>query len=340
MPAMEHSAATAPRPRGRPRRARLRALAARPAGRQRAARRPTRPVPPPPWPGIVILHGAGSRKENHADFARLAAANGWAALAFDPRGHGASRARCRRRVATSGRWPACWRHERRGSPPGRRARVEHGRVPGDPRRPRRPEVAGVIAICPAGEERPRPRATRGELEMRVAAARTSGMAREHDLREPPSRPRRPAADPPARRGGRPDPPAGPRSIERAGEPSKLGRARGRPPLAPARPGDTGGGAALARAPAGARLDAAPSPLTVLPAPLTVSSTASPGAVHRVVHDVAAPLTVLFTVSDTATDGAVSPRFADGSSRRRLRPSGPVGGQIPPPRSRSRDHLRR
>jgi hypothetical protein len=39
---------------------------------------------------VVIVHGAGSRKENHADFARLATANGWAALAFDLPGHGES----------------------------------------------------------------------------------------------------------------------------------------------------------------------------------------------------------------------------------------------------------
>src|SRR4051812_45745314 len=32
------------------------------------------PETEPPWPGVVIVHGAGSRKENHADFARLAAA--------------------------------------------------------------------------------------------------------------------------------------------------------------------------------------------------------------------------------------------------------------------------
>jgi fermentation-respiration switch protein FrsA (DUF1100 family) len=37
---------------------------------------------------MLILHGAGSRKENHADFARACAARGWAALAFDQRGHG------------------------------------------------------------------------------------------------------------------------------------------------------------------------------------------------------------------------------------------------------------
>jgi fermentation-respiration switch protein FrsA (DUF1100 family) len=45
----------------------------------------------PPWPGMVILHGAGSRKENHGDFGRACAAAGWAAIAFDQRGHGESR---------------------------------------------------------------------------------------------------------------------------------------------------------------------------------------------------------------------------------------------------------
>ena len=37
----------------------------------------------PPWPGVVVIHGAGSRKENHADFCRLAAGSGWAALSYD-----------------------------------------------------------------------------------------------------------------------------------------------------------------------------------------------------------------------------------------------------------------
>jgi pimeloyl-ACP methyl ester carboxylesterase len=40
--------------------------------------------------GVVILHGAGSRKENHLDFARLCARAGLAAIAFDQRGHGDS----------------------------------------------------------------------------------------------------------------------------------------------------------------------------------------------------------------------------------------------------------
>src|SRR5918997_527373 len=46
------------------------------------------PSLPPPWPGMVIVHGAGSQKENHADFGRACAAAGWAALAYDQRGHG------------------------------------------------------------------------------------------------------------------------------------------------------------------------------------------------------------------------------------------------------------
>lgn len=40
--------------------------------------------------GVVVLHGAGSRKESHHDFARAARGFGFAAVAFDQRGHGTS----------------------------------------------------------------------------------------------------------------------------------------------------------------------------------------------------------------------------------------------------------
>lgn len=40
--------------------------------------------------GVVIVHGAGSAKESHYDFARAAIAPGLAALSFDQRGHGES----------------------------------------------------------------------------------------------------------------------------------------------------------------------------------------------------------------------------------------------------------
>jgi alpha-beta hydrolase superfamily lysophospholipase len=49
-------------------------------------------MPPRPAPrGIVILHGAGSCKESHNDYARAAIGAGFAAIAFDQRGHGDSR---------------------------------------------------------------------------------------------------------------------------------------------------------------------------------------------------------------------------------------------------------
>src|SRR3954463_3834949 len=40
------------------------------------------------WGGLVILHGAGSAKENHADMARAAAGEGLSVVRFDMRGHG------------------------------------------------------------------------------------------------------------------------------------------------------------------------------------------------------------------------------------------------------------
>jgi pimeloyl-ACP methyl ester carboxylesterase len=40
------------------------------------------------WGGMVILHGAGSRKENHADMAAAATAAGLAVVRYDMRGHG------------------------------------------------------------------------------------------------------------------------------------------------------------------------------------------------------------------------------------------------------------
>jgi uncharacterized protein len=43
-----------------------------------------------PRTGVVVLHGAGSAKESHFDFARGCRDEGMAALAYDARGHGRS----------------------------------------------------------------------------------------------------------------------------------------------------------------------------------------------------------------------------------------------------------
>jgi fermentation-respiration switch protein FrsA (DUF1100 family) len=146
----------------------------------------TRPVPQPPWPGIVILHGAGSRKENHADFARLAAANGWAALAFDQRGHAESEGDMGPEAvddvirmvhllgATSGVDPK--RIAVRGSSMGGFMAIHAAAVAS--------EIAGVIAICPAGEEHLARGLRRGELEMRVGDPLALELwLTEHDLRD-------------------------------------------------------------------------------------------------------------------------------------------------------------
>jgi uncharacterized protein len=47
-------------------------------------------LPANPRGGVVVLHGAGSCKENHHDFARAALAAEVAAIVFDQRGHGES----------------------------------------------------------------------------------------------------------------------------------------------------------------------------------------------------------------------------------------------------------
>ena len=43
-----------------------------------------------PRGGVVVLHGAGSQKESHYDYARRLRAYGFAAVCFDQRGHGDS----------------------------------------------------------------------------------------------------------------------------------------------------------------------------------------------------------------------------------------------------------
>ncbi|HEX2358854.1 MAG TPA: alpha/beta hydrolase [Solirubrobacterales bacterium] len=133
---------------------------------------PARPLPPHPWPGVVITHGAGSCKENHADFARLAAANGWAALSFDQRGHGESNgeigpgavddvlAMSRLLAATPG--VDGRRLALRGSSMGGFMAINAAAA--DER------IAGVIAICPAGGHHLARGLRRGELQMRVGDA--------------------------------------------------------------------------------------------------------------------------------------------------------------------------
>ena len=146
------------------------------------------PDTPPPWPGMVILHGAGSAKENHADFGRACAGAGWAALAYDQRGHGEGDDEMSPEALTDVVRMARWLAERDGVDP---ARVcvrgssmggfvaIHGAATSS-------AVAGVIAICPAGEEHLARGLRDGTLEFRAgerARADLTAWLGEHDLRD-------------------------------------------------------------------------------------------------------------------------------------------------------------
>jgi pimeloyl-ACP methyl ester carboxylesterase len=104
-----------------------------------------------PRAGVVVLHGAGSAKESHFDFARGCRDDGIAALAYDARGHGRSSGRfgpgaiddvlamadlLRRHVPSVAL---------RGSSMGGFQAI-HAAA-------RDPELSAVVAICPAPEDR-------------------------------------------------------------------------------------------------------------------------------------------------------------------------------------------
>lgn len=146
------------------------------------------PATPAPWPGMVIVHGAGSGKENHADFGRLCAAAGWAALTYDQRGHG---------DGDDEMGPAAL------ADVGRMARFLAAREGVDPRRvcvrgssmggfmaihaaATSEAISGVIAICPSGEQHMLRLLRSGETGFRAGTRAVGSFAAwlgEHDLRD-------------------------------------------------------------------------------------------------------------------------------------------------------------
>jgi alpha-beta hydrolase superfamily lysophospholipase len=123
----------------------------------------------PPWPAIVIVHGAGSRKENHADFARLATANGWAALAFDLPGHGESEPEMSG-AAVEAVISMVHLLEVQEGVDERRVAVRGSSLGGFLAicaAAAAPQIAGVIAICPASEDHLARGVRQGRFEMRA-----------------------------------------------------------------------------------------------------------------------------------------------------------------------------
>jgi uncharacterized protein len=102
-------------------------------------------------PGVVTIHGAGSRKENHRDFAELASQAGFAALTLDLRGHGDSEGEpdagmlddvlgALDHLAALGYGPLGLRGSSLGGFLALHAAARH------------PDVKAVVAICPAQAE--------------------------------------------------------------------------------------------------------------------------------------------------------------------------------------------
>jgi len=139
----------------------------------------------PPWPGIVTVHGAGSCKENHGDFGRLACEYGWAALAYDQRGHGESLGEISPTamddaIAMAGVLAASEGVDAariciRGSSMGGFVAI-HAAAASD-------SIAGVIAICPPSERMLAEALRNDPLELRADRRALEPWLGEHDLRE-------------------------------------------------------------------------------------------------------------------------------------------------------------
>jgi pimeloyl-ACP methyl ester carboxylesterase len=132
-----------------------------------------------PWGGLVILHGAGSRKENHADMARAAAAAGLATVRFDMRGHGASGGMLDGRAiddvaAAAGLLPP-------GLPVALRGSSMGGYLALVAARPAR--AAAVVAICPAPARLLARGLRRGELEVAADVAALEALLGAHPLED-------------------------------------------------------------------------------------------------------------------------------------------------------------
>ena len=100
----------------------------------------------------MILHGAGSCKESHHDFARVVLAAGFAAIAFDQRGHGASEGPMDGRALEDVATMAALLRSQLGDPELPRSRCAGSSMGGYlaiARRAGWPAPRAVVAICPA-----------------------------------------------------------------------------------------------------------------------------------------------------------------------------------------------
>src|SRR3954452_11390617 len=129
-----------------------------------------------PRASVLILHGASSAKESHYDFARNCRACGFAALAFDARGHGESEGALGAGVlddlaALATRLPAGVPIALRGSSMGGYLAIVGAERVG---------ARAVVAICPASAEMLRRGLANESFEFRADARALDAFLAEHD----------------------------------------------------------------------------------------------------------------------------------------------------------------
>jgi pimeloyl-ACP methyl ester carboxylesterase len=137
-----------------------------------------------PRAGVLILHGAGSCKESHHDFARAAQAAGLAALAFDQRGHGASEGAMGGDVLEDIGHMAEVLRSHLG--PGRRAVALRGSSMGGCLAllaAGGADAAAVVAICPASPTGMRRRLAGGDVPFRADTPALDALLARVDLSE-------------------------------------------------------------------------------------------------------------------------------------------------------------
>jgi pimeloyl-ACP methyl ester carboxylesterase len=129
-----------------------------------------------PWAGVVIIHGAGSSKESHHDFARAARSAGLSAICFDQRGHGDSGGRLDGRaledVATVAALLGDLPLATRGSSMGGYLAILAAERLG---------AAAVVAICPASSDGLWRGLRGGELDFPADVASLERFLAEHPL---------------------------------------------------------------------------------------------------------------------------------------------------------------
>jgi uncharacterized protein len=134
--------------------------------------------------GVVILHGAGSCKESHHDYARMVLAAGFGAVAFDQRGHGASPGPMDGRVLDDTAAMAALLRDRlggdavplavRGSSMGGYLAIVCAGLIG---------ARAVVAICPASAGGLRRALAAGALQFEADVPALDAMLAEHDLQQ-------------------------------------------------------------------------------------------------------------------------------------------------------------